>query len=79
MTVSEGMIDRLRLADVSDGPDSTTITMDRRVWLDWIHQVRELERALCTCPWPADAMKTRHLLSCELLRMEHEAARKEMA
>ena len=23
-----------------------------------------IERALCTCPWPEDAMRTRHLLDC---------------
>lgn len=33
-----------------------------------------MERELCTCPWPADAMKTRHLLSCRLMVMERQKA-----
>lgn len=38
-------------------------------------KIRSLEREICTCPWPADAAKTRHLLSCRLMQMEHEALR----
>ena len=38
-------------------------------------KIRTLEREICTCPWPADAVKTRHLLSCRLMQMEHEALR----
>lgn len=38
-------------------------------------KIRTLEREICTCPWPADAAKTRHLLSCRLMQMEHEALR----
>ncbi len=77
--LSTTMLDRLRLANVSDGKDSPFITMDRRVWLEYINQVRVLERELCTCPWPADAMKSRHLLSCRLLRMEHEQVARQLA
>lgn len=38
-------------------------------------KLEKMERALCTCPWPEDAMKTRHLLSCKLMQLEHVAAR----
>ena len=77
--LSEAMLDRLDQADISDGRGSPFITMDRRVWLGWIHEVRVLERELCTCPWPADAMRNRHLLSCKLLELEHRLARRELA
>ena len=36
-------------------------------------RIKTLEREVCTCPWPADAMRTRHLLSCRLMEMEHAA------
>ena len=39
-------------------------------------RVRELEREVCTCPWPADAMVHRHLLSCRLMEMEHTKERR---
>ena len=42
-------------------------------------RVEGLKREVCTCPWPEDAAKTRHLLSCRLMQMEHEALAEEQA
>ncbi len=50
-------------------------------WADEVaaleRRVEGLEREVCTCPWPEDAAKTRHLLSCRLMQMEHEVYRAE--
>ncbi len=51
---------------------------DRDNYISALEQrVARLEREACTCPWPEDAVKTRHLLSCRLMQMEHEVHRAE--
>ena len=43
MKLSEQMKAREKQADISDGADSLFITMDRRVWLDYVDKVAQLE------------------------------------
>lgn len=44
--LSTAMYEREKLADVSDGKDSIFITMDRKVWLSYAEQAKELEKQL---------------------------------